>query len=445
MARKEHKWLLGELPVLVSEGTLDEQSAEKLRLKYGEDGAAAQRLSTGAIVVSVIGALLIGLGIIMMLAYNWQQLPRFLRIVLALLPMAVMQVLVVLGFARKWQSDAWREATALLWALTVGATVAMISQIYHISGNLENFTLIWACLIIPVLFFTQAVTVVGVYLGILLAWATTSQLNDGVGILFWPMAALVLWPLYKAMRTNIYGARAIWMQWLTALAFVAALGITLEKYVPGLWIVLYSSAFAVLYMFGGSRLAEPNSFWQRPLHTIGTGGIIILSYMLTYGWPWREIGWCYRYRGGRQVHVWAEWFDTTTVIVVFLFAIILLIALLIQKKKYHLFYGSMPLIAATGYFMVTCGERANDVSYLTAMLFNAYLFILGLATLVRGIWDRRLGAVNGGMLILILLIITRFFDSESGLLAKGGVFIVLGAIFLAVNLTFRKFKREVKS
>jgi peptidoglycan/LPS O-acetylase OafA/YrhL len=128
------------------------------------------------------------------------------------------------------------------------------------------------------------------------------------------------------------------------------------------------------------------------------------------------------------------------VIVVFLLAIILLIALLIRKKKYHLFYGSMPLIAATGYLMTACGNYTTIFTYSAAMLFNAYLFVLGLASLVRGIWDRRLGAVNGGMLILILLIITRFFDSEFGLLAKGGVFIVLGAIFLAVNLTFRKFK-----
>ena len=63
--------------------------------------------------------------------------------------------------------------------------------------------------------------------------------------------------------------------------------------------------------------------------------------------------------------------------------------------------------------------------------------MLGVAALFIGVRERRLGKINGGMLILSVLIVMRFFDMDIGFIAKGIVFIVLGIAFLVANISSR--------
>ena len=70
--------------------------------------------------------------------------------------------------------------------------------------------------------------------------------------------------------------------------------------------------------------------------------------------------------------------------------------------------------------------------------FNAYVFVLGLGTLVAGVRARRAGTVNGGLVLLGALIAARFFDLDIGFVLKGVVFILLGIGFLASNLALAR-------
>jgi len=47
------------------------------------------------------------------------------------------------------------------------------------------------------------------------------------------------------------------------------------------------------------------------------------------------------------------------------------------------------------------------------------------------------------MLVLMALILTRFFDSDYSFIAKGVVFIILGALFLGANLLLARRRKEV--
>jgi len=46
--------------------------------------------------------------------------------------------------------------------------------------------------------------------------------------------------------------------------------------------------------------------------------------------------------------------------------------------------------------------------------------------------------VNGGMLLLIFVIIARFFDSDLGLMERGIAFVLIGAGFIVTNLLLYK-------
>ena len=83
MRQRYLKWLYKQLPSLVDAGVLTEDTADRIRGHYGDVNPHSGR-AVAMIVCSVLGALLIGLGIILLLAYNWTDLGRPVRTVLSL-------------------------------------------------------------------------------------------------------------------------------------------------------------------------------------------------------------------------------------------------------------------------------------------------------------------------------------------------------------------------
>jgi len=186
MGQRERNWLLGELPTWVAEGVVDAAAAERLRQRYA---AHVSGRSWGMIVCGVLGALLVGAGVILVLAHNWDRLSRPLRTAHSFAPLLMMQALIVLGFVRGWSGTAWRETTGLLWTAAIGACMALIGQTYHLSGDTESFLLSWAVLALPVVWLSRAVSALAVFLGLALAWASIDKLDDGVALLFWSRAS----------------------------------------------------------------------------------------------------------------------------------------------------------------------------------------------------------------------------------------------------------------
>jgi uncharacterized membrane protein len=90
------KWLLGELEQWQREGVIDAGTRGVLEARYAAD---APGVSWRQIVLCSLGALLIGLGVIALLAANWDGLSRGMRTVFALAPLTLCAGAYVLGFA----------------------------------------------------------------------------------------------------------------------------------------------------------------------------------------------------------------------------------------------------------------------------------------------------------------------------------------------------------
>jgi hypothetical protein len=103
------------------------------------------------------------------------------------------------------------------------------------------------------------------------------------------------------------------------------------------------------------------------------------------------------------------------------------------KDPARTFLGAMPVFVAMGLALTRF-----DHPFAAMLLLNAYLFALGVGTLVAGLGERSLAMVNAGMLILAALILSRFFDADLGFIARGVAFIALGAGFLFVNVVMMR-------
>jgi hypothetical protein len=100
-----------------------------------------------------------------------------------------------------------------------------------------------------------------------------------------------------------------------------------------------------------------------------------------------------------------------------------------QTGRKNLPFAAAPLVVISGYLL-----RYVDASGTAAMLLlNAYMLLLGLWIISSGSRNRSIGQVNAGMLMLALLIGSRFFDADLSFVIRGVVFVCLGIGFLLVN------------
>lgn len=159
-------------------GLIDEATAERLRKEIDDRGSG---LGLGGI-LAVLGAVLLGAAIVSLIAANWEVMPRLVRL-------GLIVVVIFLGYV----GGAWRasrgdrifsEALYLIAAITFGAGIALVSQMYHLSGDTSHAALLWvAGTMIAALFLrsqvltSSSVAISGFYLFASLDPATSDRLS----------------------------------------------------------------------------------------------------------------------------------------------------------------------------------------------------------------------------------------------------------------------------
>jgi uncharacterized membrane protein len=427
---KYRQWLLHELSTLEDEGILS--AAEHSRLASYYSAQVKARTHWATIAFAILGALLIGGGIILLFAHNWENLSRNTRAVLSFCPLAASIPLSILAIRRGGTSLC--ESAGIFQSLAIGACIALIGQTYHLPSNTPGFLLAWALLIMPLIFLLPSTGAYLFYLALICSWSGVAQQEYGQALGFW---LLVIPAVIQVVKCNQHRAQdGLLSLWGLMLMLPIALGIVLERTVPGLWVVAYAS-FLSLSGLLGLRLAANKSGWRNPLLTIGLTGITVLTYLFTWQNIWHDIGWsCTRYYDGFKE--WGIWVDSAITTGLGIAWALTAFNALRSASLPTIILCSFPLFAIAGFL---CTAYC-DCALIIALLFNVYMLALGLAYLVQGCRDSRLRQVNYGMAILSLLLITRFFDSDFGFLARGLAFIIMGICFLSTNLVMARKKHQ---
>jgi uncharacterized membrane protein len=94
-----------------------------------------------AAILGVLGALLIGLGVIAFVAANWETMPRVYRFGTLIGTLAIAYL--VAGLLRSHGLRVFSEAALLLAGLVFAAAIALIGQTYHLSGDFADAVMLW--------------------------------------------------------------------------------------------------------------------------------------------------------------------------------------------------------------------------------------------------------------------------------------------------------------
>jgi hypothetical protein len=438
MNKKGVRWLYDELPELVAQGIVTSDAATRLREHYGEPKDT--RRSVALAICAVFGALLIGLGVILVFAHNWEELSRPMRVVLSLAPLLFCQVLAGWTLLRARDSAAWCEGTATAVTLAVAAAISLVGQTYNLTGDPGTFMLAWMLLTLPLAYLLNASVPAVIYLAGITSWTGYIRYQHEPALYFWILLALFLPFYFQTLLRDSHGLRTSLLSWGLGIAICVAVGINLDGAMPGLWIIVFSGLLAVMHLSGTLWFGEASAFWQRPFQIIGGRGIVVLSFILTFDEPWRHIGWRYLdpYRYNHQTGEISDYILATALTVL---AISMAVRCVRVGKPDAIALGAAPVLAILGFVLTA----AYDSHLLAMTLFNLYLLAIGVSAIAGGVREVRLGQLNGGMFIVAALIVVRFFDSDLSIVMRGLVFIALGVGFLLINVWMLRRKAAAKA
>lgn len=295
MNTEHYHWLLTQIPKLEEKKIIDSQSAQNLDMycrklitsadkpkpiipgqtKQKESQTAINRKEVNwvPVILMVTSSILVVGGIISLIAYNWAFISRTAKTVAALVLLLGIQAAVLTCTLKgKMEKLAVRESVGIAWALLFGAVIAFISQILRLPSNTSAFIAVWAASSILVLYSTKSQLVF--YLSLILGIAyisATKYYNDSSSLIYVLFAALIPYALtHKSQH----------LKWSLLCYAVCILGFCLDKTVPGLWIVAYSSLLAVFAM---SK--------DKTLRVIFSSALTFLLVLLCWNSFWKDIGW----------------------------------------------------------------------------------------------------------------------------------------------------------
>ena len=426
MSKASIRWLYQELPDLISKEILSKESADKLHQYYGDVKSVAKTTAM-LIILGTLGSLLIGLGIILLLAHNWEQFSRFTRTILSLVPLVAGQGLAIWVLEKKSQSGAFKESAATFLSLMVGASICLIGQTYNIPADASTFILTWMFLIIPITYLMQASLPAAIYLIGIIVWSGMHWNEPIKAIMFWPLAAVIIPHFIWALRQEIYALRTVILSLVMIICVAFAASFSLGKNLPGSWVIILPSIYAIFYFLGCLKVNRITTNWQRPMRLIGAIGLFILAFQFTFRLVWQYLTTSYN-RVGEYPFDLGIFLSYIVTIAIITTAMVLLYDNIKRKNLTVALFGAVPLLAVIPYLI------NGQPVILPLLIFNAYLFILSINHIITGFRNSKLSVVNVGMLMLAVLIITRFFDSDINFVMKGLAFIIVGIGFLVVNL-----------
>ncbi|MGZ5003725.1 MAG: DUF2157 domain-containing protein, partial [Chthoniobacterales bacterium] len=190
--RRAIRWLRSQLPELVASGVISSENARAIDRHYEQDQS---RSNFAFVLLATVGSALVGAGIILLIAHNWDELSRPVRSAIAFLPLVIAQVLVVFTLMRRNESRPWREAAAIFDVAAVATAISLISQTYQVQGTFADFMRTWLLLSIPIVYLLRTTLgailyVIGSVLWLFARWGIFS--SEGTPMLFWLLLMLVI-------------------------------------------------------------------------------------------------------------------------------------------------------------------------------------------------------------------------------------------------------------
>ncbi len=422
------KRLRDELTIWQGEGLLRDEQAAQIRERYDLDDLKKESIGAVLLAVYIIGAFLIAIGIVSFIASHWASIPAGVKVAIIT---AVMLACHIAGFWLWRVSETFPRlghGLIILGTLVFGANIGLLAQIFHLPGDFNWFGA----------FAIGAAAVA--YAAVSMPNALIAVIASFVWYCGWCIdheRALALYPL---MVAAVFLGFAYWRRSiLVFLATILAIGISILVQAvqdaadsPQVF-VLAALGVALLYM--GWAMVSARSKAHRSFAVVaGTLGILALA-ATTYIFSFHEMAEKLTKDPGR-LEGWNWVFSLVTVWVVA--GAMWAISIRSASRDPGLMSLAVSVLAA-GVFLAVALWPNWIVSTVAANL-SLVCLIVGLIWSSVAMADRRV--FLAGIILAGVLVASRFFEYETGLLWKSVAFLSCGVTLIASGVRFETYLRR---
>lgn len=419
---------INELPKLINDGVISKEIALKIENYYdSKSTTSSNKLFT---IFGVLGSLLVGLGIILILAHNWDDFSKTIKTVLAFLPLVIGQIIVGYSLLKK-KSSTWLESSGIFLFFAVGSCISLISQIYNIPGNISSFLLSWILLCLPLIYLLKSKVLYLLTLIFATVYACYLGYNYSSGYKtpwFYVLIILMLLPgYYQYLKSKTIFNFVNILNWFIPISLVIVFGTFLHTSFK-FELLLYILFFSLIYNIGKLNFFEKASILKNGYIIIGSLGIVVSMLIISF------------------LSFWNKSFQFSSLeIVELLIGIILILTTIFLLFKNHSFtkfnfnsiFQFVPFLVILFYLT----HLIDDT--ITIVFVNITVLILGVSTIKKGVDKANFVYLNYGLLMITALITCRFFDTKMTFVIRGLLFIMVGAGFFATN--YLMLKRQDKN
>lgn len=404
MSAKEREFdffrrLQEEIEIWLKEGLISHEQKTKILSRYRLISEVEKKAAPGKLIttITILGSILIGVGVILFVAANWSEIPKWGKLFIIFSSMFMSYGA---GFYLRYEQANYPKVGAsliFLGSLLFGAGIFLIAQIYHIKAHYPNGPLMWGLGVLPLAYLLRLKTILSLAIIDLLIWlglesvsriSLSSSFPGSMGpmpfITLYLMTGISLWAT-GLMHKGVESLKTISAPYI-------ALGLVLT------FLAGYILTFDVFRGTFGSREFIP--FY------IGIVALFLAASAL------------YAFSDEKE----KSWFYETSLLTLFITSTFLL----------SLVYRDTPLHAESPGFTKT------------ALLISNIIFALGVIGIIFLGYIRRSSAyINIGLLFFVLDVVARYFDFFWKLLPRSLFFIVGGILLLSGGVILERKRRRI--
>ncbi len=416
-----NKNFLKELPELVRAQVISEDTAKKITAYYKNKPSTSN--SRLFIVFGILGALLVGMGIVLIIAHNWDTLPITAKLVIGFVPLFIGQAVCGYLILKGSDSKSWQEGCATFLFFAVAISISIVSQVYNIEGNFGQFLLLWMALAIPIVYVLRSSMASLLFIcGITWHACEVAYFNSqGYAVWYWVLLIAIL-PFYylEFFRRDNKNNFFYFHSWLLTTSVTVCLGVFIDNH-GELLMIAYLSLFSAFVILSELKAFATNRVLSNAYLVVGSLGIMVLLLTLSFDWYWNELS-------GTSFEGVASGVEFPVAASLSCVAGVLLFIHLRTTHFTDVNSKSFAFILFIVLFFIGLSSPTA-----AQLLVNVIILVFAVSTIRSGAKQNHLGILNYGLLIITALILCRFFDTDLSFVIRGLLFIAVGAGFFAAN------------
>lgn len=459
-----------------TEGLIDAELHDRLAERYQFHRLERDASNRFVSILMALGGILLGLGVITFIAANWQDWSRLFKVVLLLSLFVCINTAGFYLWRRSPQPGLQKlgQGLLLLGALILGSNLSLMSQMFHQSGNFYQLLLVWGLGVLAMAAGLRF-TVLGVLSLILVGWGYSLGWVNGAifqdrslwqgmishmpllsSLLFVPLAhwcrSRVIFALAAILATTslVFNLRPLsgWLSGqLTASGWIVMIAFTLPPallwaYSQRMWKFSPASRRAAGLVPSASRFdALPPDPLQPIARSLAIWFLSILFSVFAFYWLWETKS---------SVHQWQRQ-PLIDAIVLAIFAGLGWLQLRHQlgeqlRRRSWVQERAVNTGSVAAMLALTAGTllwhfQVAAIPQIATLVFNLLLFGLAILLIRDGLALGTRHTFWGGMLLLVLSIISRMLEYDTGLLLKSIVFVICGIGVILAGLWFERNAR----